>query len=65
MFSDHRKINTRHQKRENLSGKSSNIWKLHNMQLNNLQIKEEIEFLKKCLKLNDNENSTSKFVGNR
>ena len=40
--------------------KSSNIWRLNNMLLNNQQITEEIKKeIKICIKLNENENTTT------
>lgn len=42
-----------------IKGKSTNIWKLNNIHLNNLWVKEEVSREnKKYVELNENENAT-------
>ena len=39
--------------------KNTNIWRLNNMLLNNQEITEEIKKIKICIKMNENENTTT------
>ena len=59
VFSDHDAIRLDlNYRRKNI--KNSNIWRLNNTLLNNLQITEEIKKeIKKCIEMNENKNTTT------
>ena len=59
-FSDHNAMRLDINDRKKKTIKNTNTWRLNNMRLNNQEITEEIEEeIKKYLKTNDNENTTT------